>query len=228
MVASELMVLNAAYRVQLKNATRSGCLPGRRWRIRFVSVILGLSKDHFSIGHLRVRDAFDEPRMIDDTNAALEPLSWSRYDRGARVNLGRSAADDDRFGYAVTQSLLVGVGPDEDGADEVEEEAVDNAQNIANESFAHFDWRPVYVDNFELQDALSEGRAGCGFEDDEVGQKDEREDSVDYPGWSAGGLEITAGAQRDDYQDATCAQSKYQGIDDQRECAWSNSNSVHG
>jgi hypothetical protein len=68
----------------------------------------------------------------------------------------------------VAESLPLLRSQREDGADQIEEETVDESQHVANDRCSERQLLPVFADDMDASDALAKRRARCGFSEDVV------------------------------------------------------------
>src|SRR6266550_560888 len=76
----------------------------------------------------------------------------------------------------VAESLPLLRSQRKDGADEVEEQTVDQSQQVTNDRCAECQMLPVFTYDVDADDVLAECRASCGFAQDVVAEPEQKEE----------------------------------------------------
>src|SRR5690606_32041586 len=125
-----------------------------------------------------------------DRSRIRPPMSWARGSGGRSRGLA-SAPDDDRPGGEIAEPLPMLREGDQQDADEIGEEAIDDLQQIADESTPESAGPQVDADNADSGQPLARGQPPAAFTDAEHHQQEQRP----YGGGSQGSDHRVEGSQ---------------------------------
>lgn len=108
--------------------------------------------------------------MYMDTKRVAEKTLPLFLLRCFRIGHDLAGFDNDGMSGFVAQALLLRRGPDKDGAKQIDKEAVDDAQQVADDRSRPADGRSIFVYHFQTKCFLAKRGAAGGFHNNVVKQ----------------------------------------------------------